>query len=162
MHTEETGPCPPLRFTNCSRSFSYLYCNSFYRCESARYHEMSFNSRHKKLSMNYVLELKTCPNNLAYWCVFEPPNSTFFKTPVWLLLLPSNSTTVWGFEDRLEFGWSHCSVRANLTFKSVFDKLLKRLQKPWNLYTNFCCCCYWNNTETRKLCLDFYQRLQSR
>ena len=29
--------------------------------------------------MNYVLMLKTCPNNSAYRCVFEPPNSKLFE-----------------------------------------------------------------------------------
>ena len=29
--------------------------------------------------MNYVLKLKTCPENPAYSCVFEPPNSKLFK-----------------------------------------------------------------------------------
>ena len=33
----------------------------------------------KKLSMNYVLKLNTCPNNPAYSCVFEPPNSKLFE-----------------------------------------------------------------------------------
>ena len=28
--------------------------------------------------MNYVLKLKTCPDNPAYSCVFEPPNSKQF------------------------------------------------------------------------------------
>ena len=32
-------------------------------------------NRRKKLSMNYVLKLKTCPDSPAYSCVFEPPNS---------------------------------------------------------------------------------------
>ena len=32
----------------------------------------SLKNRRKKLSMNYVLILKTCPNNPAYSCVFEP------------------------------------------------------------------------------------------
>ena len=29
--------------------------------------------------MNYVLKLKTCPDNPAYSCVFEPPNSKLFE-----------------------------------------------------------------------------------
>ena len=29
--------------------------------------------------MNYVLKLNTCPNNPAYSCVFEPPNSKLFE-----------------------------------------------------------------------------------
>ena len=40
---------------------------------------MSFKNRRKKLSVNYVLKLKTCPDNPAYSCVFEPPNSKLFQ-----------------------------------------------------------------------------------
>ena len=40
---------------------------------------MSFKNRRKKLSVNYVLKLKTCPDNPAYGCVFEPPNSKLFQ-----------------------------------------------------------------------------------
>ena len=45
------------------------------------------------MSMNYVLKLKTCPDNPAYSCVFEPPNSKLFEksnlTPsLGLLILP--------------------------------------------------------------------------
>ena len=29
--------------------------------------------------MNYVLKLKPYPNNLAYSCAFEAPNSTLFE-----------------------------------------------------------------------------------
>ena len=45
----------------------------------AKAQEMSLKNRHKKLSMNHVLKLKTCPDNPAYSCVFEPPNSKFFE-----------------------------------------------------------------------------------
>ena len=45
----------------------------------AKAQEMSLKNRHKKLSMNYVSKLKTCPDNPAYSCVFEPPNSKFFE-----------------------------------------------------------------------------------
>ena len=43
--------------------------------------------------MNYVLMLKTCPNNSAYRCVFEPPNSKLFEKskltlPLRLRVLP--------------------------------------------------------------------------
>ena len=40
---------------------------------------MSFKNRRKKLSMNYVLKLKTCPDDSAYSYVFEPPNSKLFE-----------------------------------------------------------------------------------
>ena len=45
----------------------------------AKAQEMSLKNRPKKLSMNYVLKLKTCPDNPAYNCVFEPPNSKLFE-----------------------------------------------------------------------------------
>ena len=41
----------------------------------AKAQEMSLKNRRKKLSMHYILKLKTCPDNSAYCCVFEPPNS---------------------------------------------------------------------------------------
>ena len=45
------------------------------------------------MSMNYVLKLNTCPNNPAYSCVFEPPNSKLFEKskltlPLRLRVLP--------------------------------------------------------------------------
>ena len=45
----------------------------------AKAQQMSLKNRHKKLSMNYVSKLKTCPDNPAYSCVFEPPNSKCFE-----------------------------------------------------------------------------------
>ena len=45
----------------------------------AKAQEMSLKNRRKKLSMNYVLKLKSCPDNPAYSCVFEPPNSKLFE-----------------------------------------------------------------------------------
>ena len=36
-------------------------------------------NRRKKLSMEYVLKLKTRPDNPAYSCVFEPSNSKRFN-----------------------------------------------------------------------------------
>ena len=47
---------------------------------------MSLNNVRKKLSMNNVSKLKTCPNNPAFSCVFEPPNSTLSDSASW----PSN------------------------------------------------------------------------
>ena len=54
---------------------------------------MSLKNRLKKLSMNYALKLKTCPDNPAYSCVFEPPNSKPFEKssltlPLGLRILP--------------------------------------------------------------------------
>ena len=56
---------------------------------------MSLKNRRKKLSMNYVLKLKTCPDNpgYTYSCVFELPNSKHFEKscltpPLGLQILP--------------------------------------------------------------------------
>ena len=43
--------------------------------------------------MNFVLKLKTCPDNPAYSCIFEPPNSKLFEKsrltpPLGLRILP--------------------------------------------------------------------------
>ena len=43
--------------------------------------------------MKYVLKLKSCPDNPAYSCVFEPPNSKLFENsiltpPLGLRILP--------------------------------------------------------------------------
>ena len=45
----------------------------------AKAQEMSLKNGRKKLSMNNVLKLKTCPHNPAYSSVFEPSNSTTTK-----------------------------------------------------------------------------------
>ena len=59
----------------------------------AKAQEMSLKIRHKKLSLNKVLKLKTCPDNPAYSCVFEPLNSKLFEKssltpPLGLRILP--------------------------------------------------------------------------
>ena len=59
----------------------------------AKAKEMSLKNRRMKISMNYVLKLKICPDNPAYSCVFEPPNLKLFKKSN-LTSLPPNSTTV--------------------------------------------------------------------
>ena len=43
--------------------------------------------------MNHVVKLKTCPDNPAYSCIFEPPNSKLFEgssltLPLGLRVLP--------------------------------------------------------------------------
>ena len=43
--------------------------------------------------MNYVLKLKTCPENPAYSCVFEPPNSKLFQKSSLNTSWPPNSAT---------------------------------------------------------------------
>ena len=53
--------------------------------------------------MNYVLRLKTCLNNPAYRCVFEPPNSKLFEHSKLTPLLGTRVLPL--FEDsKIEFG----------------------------------------------------------
>ena len=42
-------------------------------------HESSLTTRQVKLSLNYVLKLKSLPENPAYSCVFEPENTKLFE-----------------------------------------------------------------------------------
>ena len=42
-------------------------------------HEPSLTTRRLKLSLNYVLKLKSLPENRAYSCVFEPENTKLFE-----------------------------------------------------------------------------------
>ena len=42
-------------------------------------HEQSLLSRRLKLCLNYVLELKSLPENKTYSCVFEPQNTKRFE-----------------------------------------------------------------------------------
>ena len=87
--------------------------------------------------MNYVLKLKTCPDNPAYSCVFEPPNSKLFEKssltpPLGLRILPLfedskidldvvDDTTV---SDTLP--WSQSEPQICLSLK----KYKKRYHKP--------------------------------
>ena len=42
-------------------------------------HELSLTTRRLNLSLNYVLKLKSLPENPAYRCVFEPQNTKLFE-----------------------------------------------------------------------------------
>jgi len=42
-------------------------------------HEPTLTSRRLKLAINYVLKLKSLPENPAYSCVFEPENLKLFE-----------------------------------------------------------------------------------
>ena len=42
-------------------------------------HEPSLTTPQLKLSLNYVLKLKSLPENPAYSCVFEPENTKLFE-----------------------------------------------------------------------------------
>ena len=44
-------------------------------------HEPSLTTRRLKLPLNYVLKLKSLPENPAYSCVFEPENTKLFEEP---------------------------------------------------------------------------------
>ena len=75
---------------HCSRSFSYFSCDKPL-CESAR--DALEKNRRKKLSMNYVLKLKTCPDNAACSRNFGPSTSKPFEKsnltpPLGLRILP--------------------------------------------------------------------------
>ena len=57
-------------------------------------HEPSLTTRRLKLSLNYVLKLKSIPENPAYSCVFEPENTKLFEAaesrvpPLGIRILP--------------------------------------------------------------------------
>ena len=57
-------------------------------------HEPSF-TRRVKLSLNYVLKLKSLPENPAYSCAFEPENTKLFEAseskvpPLGIRILPT-------------------------------------------------------------------------
>ena len=61
---------------------------------SVEAHKPSLTSRRLKLSLNYVLKLKSLPENPAYSCVFEPENIRLFEEsesnipPLGIRLLP--------------------------------------------------------------------------
>ena len=59
----------------------------------AEANEPSLNNRRIKLALNYVLKLKTLPDNPAYNCVFHPPDADLFETasqtpPLGIRILP--------------------------------------------------------------------------
>ena len=45
----------------------------------AEAHELSLTTHQVKLSLNYVVKLKSLPENPAYSCVFEPENTKLFE-----------------------------------------------------------------------------------
>ena len=57
-------------------------------------HEPTLTTRRLKLSLNYVLKLKSLPENPAYSCVFEPENTKLFEAseskvpPLGIRILP--------------------------------------------------------------------------
>ena len=141
----------------------------------AKAQEMSLKNIRKKLSMNFVLKLKACPNNPAYSCVFEPPNSVLFLSKSKLtprlgrriLTLLQNSKIDFGVVDDGTVSdtppWRHLSV---------FDQIFKRLHKPWHKQKQVVCFlfllflsvffCFFYYITAPKLCEDFYGWLQNR
>ena len=114
--------------------------------------------------MNYVLKLKTCLDNPACSCVFEPPNSKLFEKssltpPLGLRILP-----VWGFKDWPGCGWWHHSVRYP-SLESIwtsdlfiFDKIKKNKKKDTTNQEVYKEAFFWNNIQTSKLCADIPRR----
>ena len=74
VDSETIGSDPPPGLTNrvgCHTSPAQsLYIEA---------HEPSLTTRRLKLSLNYVLKLKSLPENPAYSCVFEPENTKLFE-----------------------------------------------------------------------------------
>ena len=57
------------------RQLTYLPSQSLY----IEAHEPSLTTRRLKLSLNYVLKLKSLPENPACSCLFEPENTKLFE-----------------------------------------------------------------------------------
>ena len=55
------------------------FCTSPAQSLYTEAHELSLTTRRLKLSLNYVLKLKSLPENPAYSCVFEPENTKLFE-----------------------------------------------------------------------------------
>ena len=51
-------------------------------------HEPSLTTRRLTLSLNYVLKLKSLPENPAYSCVFEPENTELKVPPLGIRIVP--------------------------------------------------------------------------
>ena len=72
VDSETIGSYPPSGLANRVRCFPHISC-------SKSIHEPSLTTRRFKLSLNYVLKLKSLPENPAYSCVFEPENTKLFE-----------------------------------------------------------------------------------
>ena len=81
--------------------------------------EPSLANRRLKLTLNYVLKLKSCPDNPAYNCVFNPPDTELFE--------PASLTPPLGvrIKDHLE--------NAEINIKSVQTQLFTTTP-PWCLH----------------------------
>ena len=123
----------------------------------AKAQEMSLKIRRRKLSMNYVLKLKTCPDNPAWSCVVEPPNSKHLEnsslTPPLGLSIPPlfedskidldmvDNTTV---TDTPPWSQSEPQICLSLNIKKILQTL-KYINKPFR-----------NNIQTSKIYADIY------
>ena len=73
--SETIGSDPPSGLANRVGSFPYISCSKSIH----EAHESSLTTRRLKLSLNYVLKLKSLPENPAYSCVFEPENTKLYE-----------------------------------------------------------------------------------
>ena len=125
---------------------------------------MSLKNIRKKLSMNYVLKLKICPDNPAYSCVFDQPNSKLFEKssltpPLGLRILPLfedskidldviDDTTVSDTPPRSQFEPQICLSLTKYKKDTTNPELYKQA-------------IFGNIIQTSKLCADIYRRLKS-
>ena len=89
QHSKKTGSDPSSGLRFALGAFRTSPVTSLY----GKAQGMSLKNRCKKLFMSYVLKLKTCPDNPAYSCVFEPTNSKLYENsnltpPLGLRILP--------------------------------------------------------------------------
>ena len=86
--------------------------------------------------MNYVLKLKTCPDNPAYSCVFEPPNSKLFEKSNLTPLFEDSKIDLDVVDDTTVTDtppWSQSETRICLSLTNIKKILqtLKYLNKPF-------------------------------
>ena len=72
VDSETIGSYQPSGLANRVGCFPHISC-------SKSIYEPSLTTRRLKLSLNYVLKLKSLPENPAYSCVFEPENTKLFE-----------------------------------------------------------------------------------
>ena len=112
--------------------------------------------RRKKISMNYVLKLKTCPDNPTYSCVFEPLNLNLFEKsnltpPLGLRILPLfedsktdqdvvDDTTVTESQSEPQIYLSLTKYKKDSTnpevYKQAFLEITSRHPKYMQIYTD--------------------------
>ena len=75
VDSEAIGSYPPSGLSNRFGCFPLISCSK----SIIEAHEPSLTTRRLKLSLNYVLKLKSLPENPAYSCVLEPENTKLFE-----------------------------------------------------------------------------------